>query len=547
MMNYKRRILNLATRVGLSYELMSAYDQFTGNIRRIRPSDEMQSYDPQIPMHNKQILFPLIPGYRSFALRYCVLAHAFRTKGYEPIFLYDDDDIPAKPGVTVDYGDERTLNRKKTRAKRSPTNFGIEKKRLRKIATTNKKARKIETQNRDALVRLSDYPDGTIEKYVKASLRKYLKKYRLNLSDPVEHDLYIEFLQSAIMISYACQEITKRKNLKCIVSHEQSYIQGGIPMEVGRSAGIDVYIQGLGYHEGELMFGRARNHVPQTQFANRNLMTDAVETRLSKPEKKKIDEVMKKRQNNENTRADYAVQDGTAYDTNKSVIVGVFSHLLWDAALEPEEGVYSDFYTWLDDTISAGLNMNDVEFIIKAHPAEDIRGTNEPIKDWLTEQYDTLPDNISFLPPDTDVNTYQLFDQLDAGVVFASTVGLEMAYHRIPVVVGGYPPYHGYGLTHTPSTKPEYKQLINDIKTLECSDEMKARAIRFAHFLFECQSVDFPYLSELSNTDGNVVIEHNEITREESPYQKIAEQILNGEEVLDPSCRNADNEDGFSK
>jgi hypothetical protein len=263
-------------------------------------------------------------------------------------------------------------------------------------------------------------------------------------------------------------------------------------------------------------------------------------TELCESEKQKVADIMKRRQHNQNTNLEYAVQNGKKYDTSKSTTVGVFSHLLWDGAIEPNEGLYSDFYTWLEDTISAGENMNNIEFVIKAHPAEEMRATNELLEDWLNENYNTLPDNFNFLPPDTDVNTYQLFSQLDAGVVFASTVGLEMAYSGIPVIVGGFPPYHGREFTFTPDTETEYKQLIRKITTLNCNDEMQERAARFAHFLFICQHIDFPYEhgnNSMSSSEEGVVIEHDEIAREEGICQEIVNQMLHGEDVLDPSCR----------
>jgi capsule polysaccharide export protein KpsC/LpsZ len=285
------------------------------------------------------------------------------------------------------------------------------------------------------------------------------------------------------------------------------------------------------------MFGRARNPSPSPNFCSKDLITDVVKAELSKSERKTVTELMKKRQQYKHT---YFMQNEKEYDSKKSTTVGIFSHLLWDAALEPDDGLYSDFYVWLKDTISAGANMDEIEFVIKAHPAEEMRGSNEPIVDWLTDHYDPLPNNFSFLPPDTDVDTYQLYNQIDAGVVFSSTVGLEMAYNGIPVVVGGFPPYHGCGITITPNTKTEYKQSIHEITTLDCSDEMQKRAARFCYFLFECQHVHFPYnITEagMSRSKKGVMIEHDKVAREDSIYQKIVRQILNGEEVLDPNCR----------
>jgi capsule polysaccharide export protein KpsC/LpsZ len=214
-------------------------------------------------------------------------------------------------------------------------------------------------------------------------------------------------------------------------------------------------------------------------------------------------------------------------------LVGIFSHLPWDAALEPEQALYGNFYDWLDDTIEVASQKEETQFILKAHPAEKIRGTNEGVGNWIEENHAPLPDNIDFLPPDTDVNTYALIEDLDAGIVYASTVGLEMALDGVPVLVGGYPPYHGFGITHDPSSKSEYIEKLQNIENLEHGEERQKRAWRFAYFHFICKHLDFP---PLAKPEEEVHLEHEDFVGEGSVYASIVDQILNGEAVIQPGC-----------
>jgi lipid A disaccharide synthetase len=58
-----------------------------------------------------------------------------------------------------------------------------------------------------------------------------------------------------------------------------------------------------------------------------------------------------------------------------------------------------------------------------------------------------MPENIRLLPANANVNTYDLVQAADAGLVFTTTVGMEMAMSGLPVIVAGQTHYRGKGFT----------------------------------------------------------------------------------------------------
>ena len=68
------------------------------------------------------------------------------------------------------------------------------------------------------------------------------------------------------------------------------------------------------------------------------------------------------------------------------------------------------------------------------------------------------------------MNTYDLMDMADLGLVYTTTVGLEMAMRGIPVVVAGKTHYRNRGFTQDPHTWVEYFKTLN--KNLENVQEL---------------------------------------------------------------------------
>jgi hypothetical protein len=172
--------------------------------------------------------------------------------------------------------------------------------------------------------------------------------------------------------------------------------------------------------------------------------------------------------------------------------VGIFSHLLWDAAIAPTAALFPDFYEWLRCTLDTVTEQPELDVYVKAHPAEAPDGTDEYVGEWLDETYPELPSHIRFIPPESDISFYRMLSSLDAGVVYASTAGAEMAYNHIPVVIGGYPPYIDYEIGFEPATTQEYVELLRRLPELEVTPQMHKRCERFLYHLFVNKQMPWP-------------------------------------------------------
>lgn len=532
-MNLKSLALTLAGKTGQLNLALNAYETLTGDVpwaQDVYLDDDIRQFKFDESNRKGYVLFPLIPGYRSLTLRFCTLGHAFRAHGYEPLILRDDRDLPARPELTVDESTPTvSVEACRYRSKRLPELFNI--KTIDISDVTHGRVNQSSFEDLNSVV----HKEIPVSDCAAASMRKYLKKYRLDLDDIETQTTFEKFLIAGIMIVDAVEKLLEQYNITLTIINEPNYIQGAVPARVCKKYGVDVYTQCKGYHEGQLIFGNTSNRDSMPQFGDDELTAQAVNIELSEDQQEEIDNLMQERKGGEVTRVFHTTNTDLSVNTADRPLVGIFSHLLWDAALEPDRALYDDIYDWLDETIQIAEQKQDVKFVIKSHPAENIHGANERTGDWLRETHEPLPENIDFLPPDTDVNTYALIENLDAGIVYASTVGLEMSYEGVPVVTGGYPPYHGFEISHDPKNKSAYRDLIQEIETIKNDTKRKERARRYLYFLFICRHLDFPPLAQ-----DEVQLRHENIVETGSVYSIIVEQMLGGNPVMQPECMNLD-------
>jgi hypothetical protein len=117
---------------------------------------------------------------------------------------------------------------------------------------------------------------------------------------------------------------------------------------------------------------------------------------------------------------------------------------------------------WMSRTIEFFAKRDDVQFVLRVHPGEGL-GWGLSVYDILTEKFPDLPKNIHILRADAKINTYDLVNTADIGLVFTTTVGMEMAMIGLPVIVTGQTHYRGKGFTLEPDSWDEYFETLEKV------------------------------------------------------------------------------------
>ncbi|MBI1793568.1 MAG: hypothetical protein HYR70_05200 [Chloroflexi bacterium] len=115
---------------------------------------------------------------------------------------------------------------------------------------------------------------------------------------------------------------------------------------------------------------------------------------------------------------------------------------------------------WIAKTARFFAGRPRVQLVIRIHPGE--RLTHGPsMSDVVKGALADIPENIHLIGPLEKVNTYDLMEIADLGLVYTTTTGLEMAMNGIPVIVCGATHYRGRGFTIDPTTWDEYFAMMD--------------------------------------------------------------------------------------
>ncbi len=146
---------------------------------------------------------------------------------------------------------------------------------------------------------------------------------------------------------------------------------------------------------------------------------------------------------------------------------------------------------WIERTVQYFVPRDDTQLVIRVHPGEILtRGVS--IVDIIHNLMPELPAHIHLIKPKEKINTYDIMEIADLGLIYTTTVGLEMAMSGIPAIVVGNTHYRNLGFTYDPDSYVSYYKLLGAMLEnpgqYRLSEEKINLAWKYAyHFFF-----DFP-------------------------------------------------------
>ena len=144
---------------------------------------------------------------------------------------------------------------------------------------------------------------------------------------------------------------------------------------------------------------------------------------------------------------------------------------------------------WISRSVQYFAGRPDVQFIIRIHPGEALTH-GMSMSDVVHDVLPHLPEHIRLIEARDKVNTYDLADAADVGLVYSTTVGLEMAMSGKPVIVAGKTHFRGRGFTYDPDSWVNYYKLLKLILSDPNANALKKEQVdlawRYAYrFFFE--------------------------------------------------------------
>jgi hypothetical protein len=159
--------------------------------------------------------------------------------------------------------------------------------------------------------------------------------------------------------------------------------------------------------------------------------------------------------------------------------------------------VFSQSMTeWLQRTLLFFSEHPEAQLVVRVHPGE--RYTKGPsVAQVVRTTLPDLPAHIHLVEADEAVNTYDLIEVADLGLVYTTTVGMEMAMSGVPVAVAGQTHYRNRGFTLDAGDWQAYfaglAQVLADPASLRLSQAQVAQAWRYAYRFYFDYPCAFPW------------------------------------------------------
>jgi len=160
-------------------------------------------------------------------------------------------------------------------------------------------------------------------------------------------------------------------------------------------------------------------------------------------------------------------------------------------------GAFPDSRDFLPAVLEIAEQMKDLQFVIRMHPnIQSSLGTNVEQLKHAQHIHDRAPDNVRVIMPGDEISSYIVMDEADAGIVYASTTGLEMACAGKPVLCMAQATYSHVGCTRQLDDPRHFADELRRALAEGPSVETARLALRWACRYFAHHAQPFPLCIE---------------------------------------------------
>lgn len=349
-------------------------------------------------------------------------------------------------------------------------------------------------------VALSDIPEYIYEGVqIGIHVNSAVQRYTLSSEPSIKQNekLFRGFFLTALITVNAVRDAIRKYQPVTVISSHGVYSTWGTAIETAVTDDQRCVTWGRGYIGGQILATHNASYCQMTTNEQNNLWEDRELTLNQR--KKTVDYFHSKR--SPKSSMDYITYYKTESEYEEDRLIkklklkrsrkriGLYPNIPWDGQTYKSSDAFPKIESWIQYTIEWFKQNPNVDLIIRAHPAESrrYRGTSklETFESILRNLYPQLPLNVLFISPEThDISSYAVSRICEAALMYGSTLGLEFAAAGHPVISAGTVWWSNKGILFDAKSAEDYRDLLVKASSgnLKMSDEMKERAIKYAHY-----------------------------------------------------------------
>lgn len=162
------------------------------------------------------------------------------------------------------------------------------------------------------------------------------------------------------------------------------------------------------------------------------------------------------------------------------------------------KGVFDNQLTCIKKTVRYVERHPELDLVVRVHPntgGKKATGSNIKQLQELEQLLLELPPNVKMVMPEDPISSYSLMDIATLGLIYSSTVGLEMACKGKHIIVTSGSYVSDLPFVQTVKSIESYEKILDRMLALPLmaeSIEIKRMAFRFAYSLFFRMNIPFP-------------------------------------------------------
>jgi hypothetical protein len=448
----------------------------------------------------ERVLFMSWRGWSTHVITETVLAHGVLRRGGAPIFAYCGGRLPICEVMPVEAAPPMPCHSCREYVAGAIRAAGFEGVALHDVIDVDRSV-KIARTRVGQLATVSEcenYVDLGLPlgRLVRISVAWFLSRGTLP-DTPDVIDTYRSFLISGTVVARGLRRILERANPDRVFMLNGTFFAEQIMMAVAAERGIPfgTYEKGFIHDSIVMTTGTTASHlkVPPGTWE------DVRDTPLTEDESDAIDAYLGQRRQGVGVPNNFwegrvddvdRIHRELHLDTKRPLVV-MFCNIMWDSAVLEREVAFAGMGDWVLQGIAWARRHPEIDLVIRIHPAEiKLRNhpTRERMADHIARNVAVLPPNVRVVQADDPTSSYVFMDEAVLGLVYSSTVGLELAARGVPVLVAADTHYRGRGFTIDPSSGDDYwveaDRLLRDPPDWDERARIRELARRYAVLLF---------------------------------------------------------------
>jgi hypothetical protein len=425
------------------------------------------SADPP-PEGAERVLFMSWRGWSTHLAIETVLAHAVLRRGGAPIFAYCGGRLPICDVMPVDAAPPMPCHSCREYASGSIKAAGFDSVALHDVLDVSASV-KIARKRVAGLTSVSEcaaYVDQGLPlgRLVRVSVAWFLSRGTLSDSPQVV-DTYRSFLVSGIVVARGLRAILKRTEAQRVFMLNGTFFAESIMSALANQRGLPFGTYEKGFiHDSIVMTpGAPASHLKMPDGA----WEDARDIPLRDDVSDALDIYLGSRRSGGGALDNFwrhrvedvdVIRGEMQLEAGRPLIV-MFCNILWDSAVLGRDIAFGSMGDWVLGGIGWAASHPEVDLVIRIHPAEvGLRNhpTRERMAEHIAAHVPVLPANVRIVEAGDPTSSYVFMDIATAGLVYTSTVGLELAARGVPVLVAADTHYRGRDFTIDPVSPDEY-------------------------------------------------------------------------------------------